>query len=61
MNKKIDELSQVYEQKLHLAQKPKEEVEVHNVTQESAGSAGSPNPAMTEVWEKMVQPFLEAQ
>ena len=61
LNKKIDELSQVYEQKLHLAQKPKEEVEVHNVTQESAGSAGSPNPAMTEVWEKMVQPFLEAQ
>ena len=61
LNKKIDELSATYNRKLKLSENTKEEVEVHSVAQDSAADHQAPNPAMADMWNKMIQPFLEAQ
>ena len=60
LNKKIDELSEMYNRKLGTGKGP-EEIQVNNVIPETAGAQMSPNPTMTQMWEKMLRPFLEAQ
>ena len=60
LNKKIDELSELYNKKLRTDKSP-EEVCVNSVIQDPQGSPSTSSPAMTEMWEKMLRPFLEAQ
>ena len=61
LNKKIDELSATYNRKLRLSRNTKEEVEVHSVAQDSTADHQAPNPAIDDMWNKLIQPFLEAQ
>ena len=60
LNKKIDELSKLYNRKLK-TENIQEEVCVNSVIPESTSCPPNPTPAMTEMWEKMLRPFLEAQ
>ena len=60
LNRKIDELSEMYNRKLHTGKAP-EEIQVNNVIPEATGAPTNPDPAMTQMWERMLRPFLEAQ
>ena len=60
LNKKIDELSELYNRKLK-TENIQDEVCVNSVIPESTSCPSNPTPAMTEMWEKMLRPFLEAQ
>ena len=60
LNKKIDELSELYNKKLQTG-KLQEEVCVNSVIPDTSGNLPAPNPTMTEMWEKMQRPFFEAQ
>ena len=59
LDKKIDELAKIYSKKANIKCEPKDEIDVHGVTEDIPTPTSDPD--SSHVWTQMIKPFLEAQ